>query len=234
MVSRTLGAAGEARCRALEVGGAHEARVAWLVQSAQPQTRACSRRLSTLWSRSTLTPPTKGAASLGAAEMGQATRRELALGLRSAEASLAATRGRSRRRRGGAGARETQRRRLPSRSALGALDLLSRLGPRAVTASMLRRSLPFQPTLLAISSSNARALPTSPPARHAGRQPSPADLVGQAVRLRRLPQASPQVCKGVAYCSKDCQVCVASHPACALSRPLAQETGKHDQATRTR
>ena len=39
--------------------------------------------------------------------------------------------------------------------------------------------------------------------------------------------------KGVAYCSKDCQVCVASHPACALSRPLAQETGKHDQITRT-
>ena len=129
------------------------------VRSAQPQTRARRRRLSTLWSRSTLTPPTKGAASLGAAEMGQATRRELALGLRSAEASLAATRGRSRRRRGGAGARETQRRRLPSRSALGALDLLSRLGPRAVTASMLRRSLPFQPTLLAISSSNARACP---------------------------------------------------------------------------
>ena len=92
--------------------------------------------------------------------MGQATRRELALGLRSAEASLAATRGRSRWRRGGAGARETQRRRLPS--ALGALDLLSRLGPRAVTASMLRRSLPFQPTLLAISSSDshARALPS--------------------------------------------------------------------------
>ena len=172
---------------------------------------------------------------LGAAEMGQATRRELALGLRSAEASLAATRGRSRWRRGGAGARETQRRRLPSRSALGALDLLSRLGPRAVTASMLRRSLPFQPTLLAISSSNARALPTSPPARHAGRQPSPADLAGQpAVRLRGLPQASPQVCKGVAYCSKDCQVCVASHPACALSRPLAQETGKHDHDTRSR
>ena len=193
------------------------------VRSVQPQTRARRRRLSTLWSRSPLTPPTKGAASLGAAEMGQATRRELALGLRSAEASLAATRGRSRRRRGGAGARETQRRRLPSRSALGALDLLSRLGPRAVTASMLRRSLPFQPTLLAISSSNARALPTSPPARHAGRQ---------LVRLRRLPQASPQVCKGVAYCSKDCQVCVA-YTLCALSRPLAQETGKHDQATRT-
>ena len=89
--------------------------------------------------------------------MGQATRRELALGLRSAEASLAATRGRSRWRRGGAGARETQRRRLPSRSALGALDLLSRLGPRAVTASMLRRSLPFQPTLLAISCSDSDA-----------------------------------------------------------------------------
>ena len=84
--------------------------------------------------------------------MGQATRRELALGLRSAEASLAATRGRSRWRRGGAGARETQRRRLPS-----ALDLLSRLGPRAVTASMLRRSLPFQPTLLAISCSDSDA-----------------------------------------------------------------------------
>ena len=113
--------------------------------------------------------------------MGQATRRELALGLRSAEASLAATRGRSRWRRGGAGARETQRRRLPS--ALGALDLLSRLGPRAVTASMLRRSLPFQPTLLAISCSDSDAR--------------------------------------------------ARHPACALSRPLAQETGKHDQVTRT-
>jgi hypothetical protein len=26
-------------------------------------------------------------------------------------------------------------------------------------------------------------------------------------------------CKGVAYCSKDCQVCSPSHPACALSRP---------------
>ncbi len=58
--------------------------------------------------------------------MGQATRRELALGLRSAEASLAATRGRSRWRRGGARDRETQRRRLPS--ALGALDLLA-IGP---------------------------------------------------------------------------------------------------------
>ena len=194
------------------------------VRSAQPQTRARRRRLSSLWSRSILTPPTKAAASLVAAEMGPAARRELALGLRSAEVSLAATRGRSRWRWGGAGARETQRRRLPS--ALGALDLLSRLGPRArraETASMLRRSLPFLPTLLAISSSNARALPTSPPARLAGRRPSPADLAGQAVRLRGLPQASPQVCKGVAYCSKDCQVCVASHPACALSRPLAQE-----------
>ena len=159
--------------------------------------------------------------------MGQAARRELALGLRSTEASLAATRGRSRWRRGGAGARETQRRRLPS--ALGALDLLSRLGPRAETASMLRRSLPFQPTLLAISSSNARALPTSPPARHAGRQPSPADLVGQAVRLRRLPQASPQVCKGVAYCSKDCQVCVASHPASLLPKRQASMIRPHAQ-----
>ena len=95
------------------------------VRSAQPQTWARRRRLSTLWSHATLTPPTKGAASKGAAEMGQATRRELALGLMSAEASLAATRGRSRWRWGRAGARETQRRRL--RSAL-ALDLLSRLG----------------------------------------------------------------------------------------------------------
>jgi hypothetical protein len=79
MVSRTLSAGGEARCRALEM----------------LETRARRRRLSTLWSRSTLTPPSKGAACLGAAEMGQATMRELALGLRSAEASLAATRGRS-------------------------------------------------------------------------------------------------------------------------------------------
>ena len=77
------------------------------VRSAQPQTRARRRRLSILWSHSTLTPPTKGAASKGTAEMGQATRRELALGPRSAEAS----RGRSRWRRGGAGNRETQRRR---------------------------------------------------------------------------------------------------------------------------
>ena len=171
------------------------------VRSAQPQTRARTRRLGTLWSRSPLTPPTKGAASLGAAEMGQATRRELALGLRSAEASLAATRGRSRRRRGGAGARETQRRRLPSRSALGALDLLSRLGPRAVTASMLRRSLPFQPTLLAISSSNARALPTSPPARHAGRQ-----LLPQLTLSVRLCDLS------VADCRKPLHKCARASP----------------------
>jgi hypothetical protein len=41
--------------------------------------------------------------------MGQATRRELALGLWIAEASPAATRDRSRWRRGGAGARENQR-----------------------------------------------------------------------------------------------------------------------------
>ena len=197
-----------------------------LVRSAQPQTRARRRRLSSLWSRSTLTPPTKAAASLGAAEMGPAARRELALGLRSAEASLAATRGRSRWRRGGAGARETQRRRLPS--ALGALDLLSRLGPRAETASMLRRSLPFLPTLLAISSSNARAQPTSPPARLAGRRPSPADLAGQAVRLRGLPQASPQVCKGVAYCSED-SGCAQHHTPEQASCPR----DRHDQATRT-
>jgi hypothetical protein len=26
-------------------------------------------------------------------------------------------------------------------------------------------------------------------------------------------------CKGIAYCSKDCQVCSPPHPACALSRP---------------
>jgi hypothetical protein len=63
----------------------------------------------------------------------------------------------------------------------GRVDARTAAGPRAETASMLRKSLPFQPTLLAISSSNSRALPTSPPARHAGRQPSPADLAGQAV-----------------------------------------------------
>jgi hypothetical protein len=45
-------------------------------------------------------------------------------------------------------------------------------------------------------------------------------------------------CKAVAYCSKDCQVCSPQHPACALSRPLAQETGKctsahHGAYTRT-
>ena len=49
--------------------------------------------------------------------------------------------------------------------------------------------------------------------------PSPADLAGQpAVRLRGLPQASPQVCKDVAYCSKDCHVCVASHHAGLLPK----------------
>jgi len=45
-------------------------------------------------------------------------------------------------------------------------------------------------------------------------------------------------CKGVAYCSKDCQMCSPQHPACALSRPLAQEIGKctsaqHGAYTRT-
>jgi len=99
------------------------------------------------------------------------------------------------------------------------------LGPRAETASMLRRSLPFLPTLLAISSSNARALPT---ARHAGRQPSPADLAGQAVRLRGLPQASPQVCKGVAYCSED-SGCAQHH----IPEQASCPRDRHDQATRT-
>ena len=59
------------------------------------------------------------------------------------------------------------------------------------------RSLPFEPTVLAISPTNARAQPISQRARHAGGQPSPADLVGQAVRLRGLLQASPKVCQGV-------------------------------------
>jgi len=40
--------------------------------------------------------------------------------------------------------------------------------------------------------------------------------VSCAVRLRGLPQATPQVCKGAAYCSKDCQVCVASCSSCLL------------------
>jgi hypothetical protein len=31
-------------------------------------------------------------------------------------------------------------------------------------------------------------------------------------------------CKGVAYCCKECQVCSPQHPACALSRPFAQES----------
>jgi hypothetical protein len=61
-------------------------------------------------------------------------------------------------------------------------------------------------------------------ARDVDGQPFPADLVGQAVRLRGVPQVSLQgaavpKCNGVAYCSKDCQVCSPPHPACALSRP---------------
>jgi hypothetical protein len=49
-------------------------------QSAQPQTRARTRRLSTMWWRSTLLylHSTNQRSCLGAAEMGQATRRELA------------------------------------------------------------------------------------------------------------------------------------------------------------
>ena len=80
----------------------------------------------------------------------------------------------------------------------------------AVAASMLRRSLPFEHTFSHQCQSPAHQ-PDTP-----------------AVSLPQLTCA-----KGVACCSKDCQVCVASHPAWALSRPLAQETGKHDQVTRT-
>jgi hypothetical protein len=76
--------------------------------------------------------------------MGQATRRELALGLRNAEASLIATLGRSRWR-GWSSRDSTTGRGWSSRDSttaasefLGALDLLSRLGPRAVTAANLR------------------------------------------------------------------------------------------------
>jgi hypothetical protein len=75
--------------------------------------------------------------------MGQATRRELALGLRSVEASLlqrhvAVAGG------GGAGLG------LARLNDGGFTVLLEpcAIGPRAVTASMLRRSLPFQHTLL--------------------------------------------------------------------------------------
>jgi hypothetical protein len=70
--------------------------------------------------------------------MGQAARRELALGLRSTEASLAATRG----------SRDSTTARLND----GLFRVLlvpwicSRIGLRAETASMLRRSLPFEPT----------------------------------------------------------------------------------------
>jgi len=64
----------------LEVDGATS-----LVGADRRRARRPWRRLSTLCSRSTLTHPTKGAALLAAAEMGQArgqaTRRELALGL---------------------------------------------------------------------------------------------------------------------------------------------------------
>ena len=58
--------------------------------------------------------------------------------------------------------------------------------------------------------------PTIPPARHPGGQPSPADLCqGRRLLLQGLP--------GVRSIT----------PAWALSRPLAQETGKHYQVTRT-
>jgi len=135
------------------------------VRSAQPQTRARRRRLSTLWSRSPLTPPTKGAASLGAAEMGQAIGPGSG-GQRRAWPRHGAVAG-------GGGAGLGLARINDSGFRVGVPWICFRDWPRAVTASMLRRSLPFQPTLLAISSSNARA----------------------------------------------------------LSRPLTQETGKHDQAT---
>jgi hypothetical protein len=37
-------------------------------------------------------------------------------------------------------------------------------------------------------------------------------------------------CKGVAYCSKDCQVCSPQRTHCELRSPLAQETGKRTSA----
>ena len=51
-----------------------------------------------------------------------------------------------------------------------------------------------------------------------------------AASPRRLPQASPLVCKGVAYCSKYRQVFVASHPACSLSRTRASRAASRPSA----
>ena len=65
--------------------------------------------------------------------------------------------------------------------------ICSRIGPRAETASMLRRSLPFQPTFEHKCQSPAHQ-PTIPPARHPGGQPSPADLCqGRRLLLQGLP-----------------------------------------------
>ena len=73
--------------------------------------------------------------------------------------------------------------------------------------------------------------PTSPPAHKPDMPAISLPQLTSAVRLfddadcrRHIHKCAPR---------KDCQVCVASHPAWALSRPLAQETGKHDQVTRT-
>ena len=74
-------------------------------------------------------------------------------------------------------------------------------------------------------------------ARHAGGQPFPADLVGQAVRLRGLSQASlygasVRQVQGRRLLLKGLPG-VFTTTLLALSRPLAQETGMHASNTRT-
>jgi hypothetical protein len=74
-------------------------------------------------------------------------------------------------------------------------------------------------------------------ARHAGGQPFPADLVGQALRLRGLQQASllGAAVRQVQGSSLLLQGLpgVLTTTQLALSRPLAQETGMHASDTRT-
>ena len=79
--------------------------------------------------------------------------------------------------------------------------------------------------------------PTSPPAHKPDMPAISLPQLTSAVRLfddadcrrhiHKCARASPSAPR------KDCQVCVASHPAWPRSRPLAQETGKHDRVTRT-
>ena len=111
MVSRTLGAAGEARCRALEMLGAHEARVGWAalrgfvscLSGAGPQTTAEHAVVA-------LSPHSSDQRSCFFGSSRDGASNEARANPRAPE-------------RVGAGARETQRRRLPSQSPGSALAI---------------------------------------------------------------------------------------------------------------